>query len=226
MKNDKLRPETDFNEVVKNPLKWFGMIYPYFIILLLVTGIYFVKNLTQISFNEQNAVKDNSSQYVKDVEMKKGGIVPSIKLDELKNPDEEILKKGEALYQSTCVTCHGTDGKGDGAAGAALNPKPRNFHQKEGWTNGREFPEMFKTLQEGIIKNGMAAYDNVPVADRVGVIYYIRKMTGGFPPVTDEQIQELDQTYNLSAGTVIPNQIPVEEAMNKLIEEHASKASN
>jgi hypothetical protein len=103
-------------------------------------------------------------------------------------------------------------------------PKPRNFHEKEGWTNGREFSEMYKTLQEGIIKNGMAAYDNVPVADRAGVIYYIRNMTKDFPPVTDDEIKNLDLTYNLSAGTVVPNQIPVDLAMEKLIEENRQKA--
>jgi len=35
--------------------------------------------------------------------------------------------KGKQVFQNTCVTCHGTDGKGDGPAAAALNPKPRNL---------------------------------------------------------------------------------------------------
>jgi len=34
---------------------------------------------------------------------------------------------GKKTYDMLCFTCHGTTGKGDGPAGAALNPPPRNF---------------------------------------------------------------------------------------------------
>jgi mono/diheme cytochrome c family protein len=34
---------------------------------------------------------------------------------------------GKAKFQQLCASCHGATGKGDGAAAAALNPKPRNF---------------------------------------------------------------------------------------------------
>jgi mono/diheme cytochrome c family protein len=34
---------------------------------------------------------------------------------------------GLTAYKMYCVTCHGTTGKGDGAAAAALNPKPADF---------------------------------------------------------------------------------------------------
>ena len=33
-------------------------------------------------------------------------------------------------FQEKCSTCHGPEGRGDGPAGAALNPKPRNYHDK------------------------------------------------------------------------------------------------
>lgn len=33
-------------------------------------------------------------------------------------------------FQEKCATCHGPEGRGDGPAGAALNPKPRNYHDK------------------------------------------------------------------------------------------------
>lgn len=37
--------------------------------------------------------------------------------------------KGEArgIYAQRCVSCHGSEGKGNGPASAALNPKPRSF---------------------------------------------------------------------------------------------------
>ena len=34
------------------------------------------------------------------------------------------VKEGKTLYTSYCTPCHGDKGKGDGAAAAALNPKP------------------------------------------------------------------------------------------------------
>ena len=45
-------------------------------------------------------------------------------------------KKGKApakppvaqeVFATRCATCHGPEGKGDGPAGMALNPKPRSF---------------------------------------------------------------------------------------------------
>ncbi|RME73368.1 MAG: cytochrome c [Verrucomicrobia bacterium] len=42
---------------------------------------------------------------------------------------DEQLAKGKEIYDTrgACASCHGPEGKGDGAAAAALNPKPRNF---------------------------------------------------------------------------------------------------
>ena len=53
--------------------------------------------------------------------------------DELKNPLAENgaeFIKGKKLYNQMCAVCHGAKGKGDGVAGAALNPKPTNFNGK------------------------------------------------------------------------------------------------
>ncbi|MBI3395341.1 MAG: c-type cytochrome, partial [Spirochaetia bacterium] len=40
---------------------------------------------------------------------------------------DEDSAKAKKLFTERCSTCHGPMGKGDGPAGAALNPKPRNF---------------------------------------------------------------------------------------------------
>ncbi|MBI3629406.1 MAG: cytochrome c [Candidatus Rokubacteria bacterium] len=39
-------------------------------------------------------------------------------------------EKGKTLYGKYCVACHGESGKGDGPAGAALKPKPRDLTDK------------------------------------------------------------------------------------------------
>jgi mono/diheme cytochrome c family protein len=43
---------------------------------------------------------------------------------------DQIAQAGngaEATYQKSCATCHGTDGRGNGPAAMALNPKPQDF---------------------------------------------------------------------------------------------------
>lgn len=37
------------------------------------------------------------------------------------------LEKAQAIFNERCAACHGTEGKGNGPASAALNPKPRNY---------------------------------------------------------------------------------------------------
>ncbi len=44
--------------------------------------------------------------------------------------DSPDAKEAHRIFQTLCSTCHGTDGKGDGAAAASLNPKPRNYTDK------------------------------------------------------------------------------------------------
>jgi len=39
--------------------------------------------------------------------------------------------KGKASYDQMCASCHGAAGKGDGAAAAALNPKPKDLSDKK-----------------------------------------------------------------------------------------------
>jgi mono/diheme cytochrome c family protein len=34
---------------------------------------------------------------------------------------------GKKTYMQLCASCHGTSGKGDGAAAAAMNPKPKDL---------------------------------------------------------------------------------------------------
>lgn len=216
----KLEDEINFKDVFTNPLRMFGWIFPIFIILLIALGIFYVKHLSDISFNEQPVGLIVDSTYIKkDIEMKKGGISPAVDLLLVEKPTQEFINKGKDLFKANCSSCHGENGQGDGPAGATLNPKPRNFHAVNGWTNGRTIDMMYKTLQEGIIKNGMAAYEYIPPADRFAIISYIRTFAD-FPPIKKEELTQLDNQYQLTKGTIIPNQIPVKTAEEKVIEEN------
>ena len=39
----------------------------------------------------------------------------------------DAVKAGKKMFSTLCAVCHGASGKGDGIAGAALNPKPTNL---------------------------------------------------------------------------------------------------
>ncbi len=221
--NTKRKPEDEINfkDVFTNPLRMFGWIFPIFVILLIAMGIFYVKHLSDISFNVQPVGLVVDSTYIKkEIEMKKGGISPAVDLLLIEKPTQEFINKGKDLFKANCSSCHGENGQGDGPAGATLNPKPRNFHSVDGWTNGRSIDMMYKTLQEGIIKNGMAAYEYIPPADRFAIISYIRTFAD-FPPIKKEELNQLDNQYQLSKGTVIPNQIPIQIAEEKLVEENS-----
>ncbi|MCX6168078.1 MAG: cytochrome c [Ignavibacteriales bacterium] len=212
--------EINFKELLKNPIRLFGWIFPLFLVLILVLGIYFVKHLNEISFNVQTVGITDSTLIKKDIELKRGGVTTPVNLELVKSPTPEFIARGKELFNTNCKSCHGENGLGDGPAGAALVKKPRNFHSTEGWTNGRNIDQMYKTLQEGIVKNGMAAYEYIPSSDRFAIISYIRTFAQ-FPEITYDQLIPLDAAYNLSAGTTVPNNIHVSLAESKLIEENS-----
>ncbi len=57
-------------------------------------------------------------------------------------------EKGKALFVQYCGACHGPSGKGDGAAAAALNPKPRDLTDKA-YVAGLKDDYLFTLIQKG-----------------------------------------------------------------------------
>jgi len=58
------------------------------------------------------------------------------------------LAAGAEFYAQTCIPCHGEGGKGDGAASAALTPKPRDLTGKE-WQDSIDDEYLRKIIQYG-----------------------------------------------------------------------------
>src|SRR5512138_3658438 len=55
---------------------------------------------------------------------------PPAEFANAKNPFEgnaDAVTAGKTVFDTNCAACHGNDAKGDGPAGASLNPKPANL---------------------------------------------------------------------------------------------------
>ncbi len=86
--------------------------------------------------------------------------------------DNGSLQRGEEIYSSSCVKCHGEEGRGDGAVGAILDPKPVDFraeHVKE-LSDG----ELFYITTHGVEGTGMLAFTFFEEEDRWHLVNYMR----------------------------------------------------
>jgi mono/diheme cytochrome c family protein len=77
----------------------------------------------------------------------------------MKNPianTPDNIAKGKAIFEGkgTCFTCHNLTGKGDGDAGKALDPSPRNFTNPK-FHECKADGEMFWVIKNGSPGTGM-----------------------------------------------------------------------
>lgn len=86
-------------------------------------------------------------------------------------PTDESIKEGKKLYKQLCSICHGDKGKGDGLAGASLNPRPANLSINKGQSDGA----LYWKLNEG--RPPMASYKFLLTEDQKWqLINYIRTL--------------------------------------------------
>jgi mono/diheme cytochrome c family protein len=91
---------------------------------------------------------------------------------------------GAQIYKLNCSSCHGVEGKGDGVAAAALNPKPVNFAAGDFKydTNGNgtpgEIADIMTIIRDGTAKHGgsplMAPWPLLSEAQRQAVAEYVK----------------------------------------------------
>jgi mono/diheme cytochrome c family protein len=92
-----------------------------------------------------------------------------------KNPlpvSPKVVAEGKKSAQVNCVSCHGANGKGDGPAAAALNPKPADWTSKrvQDETDG----ELFWKISNG--RGAMPPWKHLPENERWALIHYIRSL--------------------------------------------------
>ncbi len=92
-------------------------------------------------------------------------------------PGDEEAKK---LFETTCTPCHGTSGKGDGPAAAALTPKPRAYGDKA-WQSSVTDEQLKKVIKEGGPSVGKSAsMPPLPPDTKPEVVDGLVKIVRGF----------------------------------------------
>jgi mono/diheme cytochrome c family protein len=86
------------------------------------------------------------------------------------------IAAGKQLYDKQCAGCHGDTGKGDGAMGEELNPKPANLVDAD-WKHGSTDGEIFVVIRDGVKNSGMKPYAKKLTAHQMwDVINYVRSV--------------------------------------------------
>lgn len=82
------------------------------------------------------------------------------------------LGKATALFLAHCAACHGSQGRGDGAAASALSPSPSNFHDDERMSK-RSLYGMYNTITLGVGGTSMRAFPEFAEADRWALAFLV-----------------------------------------------------
>jgi mono/diheme cytochrome c family protein len=112
---------------------------------------------------------------------------------ELKNPlmpTMAVLKRGQAMYNTYCIACHGKQGEGDGSV-VGPYPRPPSLQSEKvsKWPDGR----IYHNIMVG--QNLMPSYaSQLATADRWAVIHYIRVLQRSKHP-TDADMKIMAEEY-------------------------------
>ena len=94
-------------------------------------------------------------------------------------PSVEVIDAGRAIYRERCVACHGDRGRGDGAAGVTLDPRPADLvlHVPE-HTDG----ELYYMVSVGMPESAMPEWRSVlSEPQRWELVHYLRVLASGSP---------------------------------------------
>jgi cytochrome c oxidase cbb3-type subunit 2 len=110
----------------------------------------------------------------------------------------EQIAKGNAIYERSCILCHGAAGEGDGPAAFFIAsygaPRPQNFHTdyfKFRSTPSGMLPtddDLFRTLTRGIA-GFMPSFAGLTEQQRWQAIYYIKSFNPKFQTTEPERFE-------------------------------------
>lgn len=97
-------------------------------------------------------------------------------------PASSAQQSPKAIFHSVCSTCHGPEGKGNGPAGMAFNPRPANFTDPAFWKS-RTDSQLVQAITHG--KGNMpafgGAYDHATIEGLVKYLHVLSGLKSGAP---------------------------------------------
>lgn len=221
-----VKDEIQYKELLKDPSRLFGMSFLYVLLVLFGLGMLYLANMNDVGANAiPPAPLMDSSAFVQDIPLQTPAVLPPVDVRKAGVATDSLVARGRDLFRGNCVACHGETGQGDGPSAATLNPKPRNFHSLSSWTNGSKVSQIYKTLEEGIVKNGMTSYGYLPPLDRFALAHYVRSLAPGQPMDSAGDLDGLESAYQLSKGKNVSGQVPVKKAILILSREGAQRST-
>ena len=88
--------------------------------------------------------------------------------------DDVSISRGQTLFATNCVMCHGATGEGNGSISALLANKPANLTSII--TQSKQDGALFLTITNGVDGRMPPMVENLTVRDRWDVINYIRTL--------------------------------------------------
>lgn len=212
---------TDYNDD-KSCSVWKKMLTTSFWVIYPIMGICFLHVLWLMNDRMDNIMVNTNDLYEASIPFKdidapiKGDVIKGLDLALLKAPSKDMEKRAAEIYGVTCAACHGSKGN-NGIPGA------RKF-DSEPFKNGREFSNVYKTLENGL-PPGMPAYVGT-TEDKIALTHFVRTFSKESPKITDEEIKKLDEEFEITKDQGAPHRVPVAMAMELLADEDQSKSFN
>ena len=96
-------------------------------------------------------------------------------------PSEADRAEAKELWASTCISCHGANGRGDGLAATGLPAKPQNFADPA-WQAKVGDDEIARAIVGGgaVVRKSPLMPANPTLAQKPGVVAALREMIRGF----------------------------------------------
>ncbi|MGC8723339.1 MAG: c-type cytochrome [Acidobacteriota bacterium] len=79
------------------------------------------------------------------------------------------------IFKTRCAVCHGQEGRGNGPASVALNPKPQDYHN-QAWQKATSDATIEKAIVEGgtAVGKSAAMAPNPDLKDKPGVVVALK----------------------------------------------------
>jgi mono/diheme cytochrome c family protein len=94
----------------------------------------------------------------------------------------QAISKGQDIYQSYCIGCHGPNQDGAGPNAVSLNPSPRNLRDQP-FMQGLSYQRIWTSIHKGVPGTAMPRWENTLNDDQIrDVISYVFSLTAPTDP--------------------------------------------